>query len=240
MPAPNDYPKSSNDNVYRFHPVWDPLLRGLHWWMAVTLLTQVALGVMIMLVGEEISEAGEETLLTLHTLFGYLFGAGLITRILWLFICTTPTAGGTSTAGLRDMLPISRAKRAEFLSTIRYYLGFLKGDPPLYKAHNAFAGVIYAAFFLIASVQVVTGYLLLSEEAEEHSHDAIELASHYSESILSELHEVGFFLIIGYIVAHLTAVVVHEFVERRGLISSMVNGKKSFTDEEWKKFNDDQ
>ena len=94
MPAPNE--------VYRYHSVWDPLLRGLHWWMVVTLLTQIALGVAIMLFGEELSEAGEETLLTLHTLFGYLFGAGLITRILWLLI-------GTPTARLRDMLPISKA-----------------------------------------------------------------------------------------------------------------------------------
>ena len=161
MPAPNE--------VYRYHSVWDPLLRGLHWWMVVTLLTQIALGVAIMLFGEELSEAGEETLLTLHTLFGYLFGAGLITRILWLLI-------GTPTARLGDMLPISKAKRAEFFSTIRYYLSFLKGEAPLYKAHNAFAGVVYAAFFLIASVQVVTGYLLLGEEAEEHSHGAADAA----------------------------------------------------------------
>ena len=187
MPAPNN----RKDKVYGYHSVWDPLLRGLHWWMVVTLLTQIALGVAIMLFGEELSEAGEETLLTLHTLFGYLFGAGLITRILWLLI-------GTPTARLGDMLPISKAKRAEFFSTIRYYLGFLKGEAPLYKAHNAFAGVVYAAFFLIASVQVVTGQLLLGEEAEEHSHGAVDAASHHSESIFEELHEVGFYIIVSY------------------------------------------
>lgn len=189
--------------------------------MAITLLTQIVLGIALMLIGGELSEATEKTVITLHTTVGYLFAAGLITRILWLFI-------GMPTARLGDMLPISKAKRAEFFSTIRYYLSFLKGDPPLYKAHNAFAGAIYTAFFLIASLQVVTGCLVLSLPEETQGA--------HNESLVQEMHEVGFYLIIGYIIAHVAAVVVHELVERRGLISGMVNGKKSFTDEEWKKF----
>ena len=50
------------DNVYRYHSVWDPLLRGLHWWMVLTLLIQIALGVLIMLAEDDISEASEEKL----------------------------------------------------------------------------------------------------------------------------------------------------------------------------------
>ncbi|HKJ89175.1 MAG TPA: cytochrome b/b6 domain-containing protein, partial [Gammaproteobacteria bacterium] len=51
--------------------VWDPVLRIIHWWMAITVSAQFALGGMIL---------GEDTLALIHSSVGYLFGASLLAR----------------------------------------------------------------------------------------------------------------------------------------------------------------
>lgn len=202
------------DKSYIFRPVWDILLRALHWWNAVTLLVQVTLGAVITSFTKETPETFEETFLTLHTVFGYLFAAGLFTRILWLFV-------GPPSARWQDLLPVTKGQRRVFWETLRFYAGFFKGAPPLYRGHNPFAGVIYAAFFVAAAVQVALGSALLTMTEKERD-----------GSVFLEIHEFFYFFIILYIFAHVFAIVVHELTERKGLISAMVHGEKSFTEEE--------
>ena len=210
-----------SEPCYKPYKVWDPLLRALHWWNAVTLLTQISLGTFIALLPEKIPHEFEESLITTHALVGYLFGAGLFTRVIWLFI-------GPPAARWKDMLPVTKKQRKTFLDTIKFYAGFLKGKAPLYKAHNPVAGIIYALFFIIASVQVVTGALTfnLADELRE-------------KSVFLEFHEVFYLLIVFYIIAHVFAVAVHEIVERHGLISAMFHGNKGFTEEEWESLKED-
>ncbi|MBI5599400.1 MAG: cytochrome b/b6 domain-containing protein [Deltaproteobacteria bacterium] len=207
--------------VYRMHRVWDPLLRALHWWNALTVLALVTLGTAIMFLGEDLPHAMEEGLITLHVLFGYLFAAGLLVRILWLFI-------GPQSAGWKDLLPITAGRRRTVLDTLKFYAGFLRGTPPLYKAHNPFAGMVYAVFFIIAAVQVGAGVVLVNLPDDLRD-----------KSVSLELHEAGYILIMLYIAAHVFAVVVHELTERHGLISAMVNGDKGFTEEEWERLKDE-
>ncbi len=47
-----------------------------------------------------------------------------------------------------------------------------------------------------------------------------------------EVHETVFLLILLYIIAHLVAVFIHEIAEKRGIVSAMIHGKKTFTDDE--------
>ncbi|HKJ70612.1 MAG TPA: cytochrome b/b6 domain-containing protein [Gammaproteobacteria bacterium] len=190
--------------------VWDPVVRVLHWWMAITLLVQIALAIMIM--SEDalgMSEAGEHTLVDVHATFGTLFAIGLLARLVWLF--AAPGSGSW-----RDLLPVTAAQRQTLSATLRHYFGGFRGEGPLYWAHNPLAGLIYAAFFVVAVVQVVTGgsmFLLGDDELGE---------------AWMELHELGFWLIVIYVVAHVVMVAIHELTEGRGLISAMVNGHKLF------------
>ncbi len=199
---------------YILYPVWDPLLRGVHWWNVLTLCGQLVTGAFILYLGEELDHMDHEGLVGIHLVFGYLFAAGLLVRTLWLFT-------GPESARLRDLLPVTRAGRRVLWETVRFYLGLLRGTPPLYRAHNPFAGIVYCIFFLVAWFQVVTGAMTLKLAAALRE-----------DSALLELHEAGFFLIVLFIAAHLAAVFIHELVERRGLVSAMVHGCKIFTDEE--------
>lgn len=202
---------------YHFYPIWDPLLRALHWWNAVMVALQIVTGSIMLIFGEGIPDDMLKSLANIHGVSGYMFAAGLFARILWLFI-------GPATASWRDLLPLTSNQRKTITDTLHYYVSFLRGTPPLYKAHNSFAGIIYFLFFIIAVIQVVTGVIVLNmpEDLRENSP-------------LLDWHEFGYALIILYIIAHVFAVFVHEFVERHNLISSMIHGSKTFTEEEWQK-----
>lgn len=199
--------------LYR-RPVWDPVVRILHWWMAITLLVQFALGGIILAENAlGLSEAGEHGLITVHATFGSAFGAGLLVRILWLFLAP-------GTGSWRDLLPVTAEQRRTLRATAAHYLSGLRGEGPFYRAHNPLAGIAYVGFFLVGACQVTTG-LSLFLLGEEKLGEAWE-----------EVHGIGFWLIVVFVVAHLVMVAVHELTERRGFVSAMIGGSKLFTDEE--------
>lgn len=193
--------------------VWDPVLRALHWWMVVTVLTQFALGSVIL--AEDalgLSESGEEDLLVIHASVGYAFGAGLFARILWALLA--PGSGSW-----RDILPVTAAQWRTLRATARHYLSGFRGEDPFYRAHNPLAGLAYAAFLVIAAMQVITGATMFTAGGDVG--EAWE-----------EVHEVGFWLIVAFVVIHLIMVGIHEVRERHGLVSAMINGRKLFSAEE--------
>ncbi len=56
---------------------------------------------------------------------------------------------------------------------------------------------------------------------------------------LINLHDLGAFIIITFILAHLSALALHDVIERRGLISSMISGYKFFREEDLKELHID-
>jgi len=203
-----------DEKRYGFVEAWDPVVRFLHWYNAVAIAVMIALGLVFMAAGKDLNGATEAKLVSIHASVGFLLGAGVLARIVWLFV-------GTGTARLSDMLPVSAHHRKVFADTIRFYLRGLRGEPPLYLAHNSFAGPVYVGFFILAAVQVVTGSSILVMP-EELRH----------KSLLHGIHETVFLLLLLYIAAHLTAVFMHELAEKRGIVSAMIHGKKTFTDYE--------
>lgn len=207
------------ESAYYFRPVWDILLRILHWWNAVILALQIVTGSVILIFGEDMHTPDnmKAGLVNIHAAFGYLFAAGIFIRIMWLFI-------GPHNASWRDLLPLTANQRKVLMDTLRYYASALHREPPLYAAHNPFAGIIYAVFFVLAAWQILTGSIMLNLPADLRK-----------ESIIMTLHKAGYFFIIFYAAAHVFAVFVHEWAERHGLIAAMVHGGKTFTQEEWQK-----
>jgi len=203
--------------AYYFHPVWDILLRILHWWNALTMLFQITTGSIILILSKTktLQDDASGWLVSVHAVCGYMFAAGILTRILWLFV-------GYPTASWRDILPLTLNQVRILTDTIRYYLSALRKTPPLYLAHNPFAGLVYAAFFVLAAGQTAIGAMLLNLPPEERD-----------KSILLAWHDAGYYFLIMYVAAHVFAVFVHEWAERHGLIAAMIHGNKTFTVEEW-------
>ena len=95
--------KSTTDNRYILHPVWDPLLRALHWWMALAMMAQFTSGATLLALGNDMSDTLMGKIDIIHYVGGYAFAAGLVVRIIWLFV-------GPPTARWRDLLPLTPAQ----------------------------------------------------------------------------------------------------------------------------------
>jgi len=197
---------------YNLVTAWDPVVRFLHWWSLAFMSVQLVTGAVFMIAGRGLNEAVEARLVLIHATSGFLFGGGLFARILWLFV-------GSQSASWRDMLPITSAQWRSIGETIRFYFRGFKGALSPSLSHNAFAGPIYAAFFVIAAVQVASGSVLIG------------LPDKLRDKAFSlELHETGFALILAYVGAHVLAVFIHELTERHGIVAAMIHGRKTFTE----------
>ena len=216
---------------FRPVPVWDGIVRATHWVNAFAVLALLVLGGIIWL--EEplgLAKAARATLRDVHAAIGFAFAASLALRLAYLL----GTRAGP--ASWRDLVPLDAARRAEARATLRYYLGGFRGEPPVYFAHNALAGIAYLGFFVLASVQALSGaamYLLAPGRGAAWAHEGHEApGGAWPPAWLHEPHEAGALLILLFALAHLAMVALHELKEQRGLISGMVSGRKFFRAEE--------
>ncbi|MGZ3763760.1 MAG: cytochrome b/b6 domain-containing protein [Mucilaginibacter sp.] len=76
----------------------------------------------------------------------------------------------------------------------------------------------YALFYVLLMVMAVTGLSLAFED---------NLPVLKSMHFLREIHEFTMYLILGFIVIHLTGVFIGERKQHKGIISDMINGGKS-------------
>jgi cytochrome b len=211
--------------------VWDWQTRVLHWVNALLVMTLV-----LLMVGKEGMEAiGIEKGLRapvkrLHAYVGYVFVFTLTLRVVWGFI-------GNRFARWSDVIPLGKARLHAAWEGARWYLGGFRGKPPSVKGHDPLASIFYTALFAVLVVQASTGILLagiafkLPPAASYfggYGEDALDAV----EDALEGVHELGMAFMLFFIAAHLTGLVVHEVKEKKGLLSSMVHGRKYFPKDE--------
>jgi len=219
---------------YAVH-VWSGLVRLTHWLNAFCILLLLALGSVLFL--RETLAVNEDTislLITIHVIIGFVFAGSLGVRLAYMF------AGPVAASHWSDVIPHTKKQWRLMKDTLLYYLHGFKGECPLYFAHNPFAGLAYTGFFVVATCQVLLGtlmYLWGDGAAVAHAHGslAVEATKHDFPAWLLQLHDAGGIFIALFIVAHLVALFLHDFVEVRGLASSMISGRKFFTEEELKR-----
>lgn len=218
--------------LYKSVKVWDSTLRLTHWWNAIATLLLLVLGSVLYLRDVfKLPAAVKDTLITMHAMIGFALAAGLMIRIIFLF------SGPGQANNWRDVLPHTRAQIELALRTLRYYASGFKGACPLYLAHNPLAGMAYTGFFIFASVQALSGtamYLLGNATTPAYAHEGHFQAppETWPPAWLVLIHDIDALLIALFILAHLAALALHDLVETRGLASSMISGKKFFSQDE--------
>lgn len=210
----NEVKAQQKEADYRLYPVWDPLLRLLHWWIAFTLAAQFTSGAFLLTLGDDMSDKLMAKIDLVHIYSGYALAAGLALRLVWLF-------AGPVEARWRDLLPLTARQRRIWRETLSFYLtGFRRPVSP-YRGHNAFAGPAYLAFYAVVTAQVTLGVILSRMSDDERM-----------DSVLMDWHDWGFYLLLGFAVVHVALVVTHEITGRHNLTSAMLHGRKSFTEAE--------
>ena len=185
--------------------VFDPLLRTLHWTLALSIVALVATSQLA-----EAFEHGpwETTIWNLHILAGYVLGAGLLTRLLWGVV-------GPASARWRDLWHPEVWK-----GLVRLRL------PSAHRAgHDPLASLGYLFAYGVMALMVATGLGLAAGEFNTGPLAAWFGGTGWLEDVLEDPHEAGFALLLGFIGLHLAALVFHQLRGER-VAQSMVTGRQ--------------
>lgn len=195
---------------YSRQRVYDPLLRVLHWTIALSVVALIATSQL----AEAFEHGPEETALwNLHLIAGYSFAAALLARLLWGLV-------GPRSARWRDLW-----HPAAWRNLVRLRL------PATHRAgHDALASLAYLFAYAVMAVMVVTGLGLAAVEFEAGPLAGWLAGANGIEDLLEEPHETGFVLLLGFVGLHLAALVFHQLRGER-VAQSMVTGKQYLTPE---------
>ena len=188
------------------HRVFDPLLRLLHWVIALAIVWLIATSQIANLYEHT---TYEKTLWNLHILGGYVLTTGLLTRLLWGLV-------GPASARWRDLWHPGIWK--DSLRNMRL--------PKTHRAgHDAIASLGYLFAYGVMAFMVVTGLGLAASEFQAGPLASWLGTAEWLEDVLGEPHEFGFVLMLGFIGLHLAALVFHQWRGER-VAQSMVTGKQ--------------
>lgn len=215
--------------------VYEAPLRLWHWVNAAAILVLCVTGYLIgsPLPTMEISEA------THQFLFGYIrfahFAAAMIMtvgffgRIYWAFV-------GNHHAKQMFMLPFWKAEWwAEVWHEVKWY-AFLTNKPKKYVGHNPLAQIAMFLFMTVGmTFMIVTGFALYAEGLGQGSWaDVIfgpVLAAVGNSHILHQLHHLGMWAIVIFMMIHIYAAIREDIMSRQSMVSTMISGTRTFKDD---------
>ena len=186
--------------------VYDPLLRVLHWVIALSIVALIA--------SSQLAEAfehgpWESAIWNLHILAGYGLTVALLTRLLWGFV-------GPASARWPDLWHPATWKAS--LKTLRLPSAHRVGHDPI-------ASLAYLFAYGVMALMVATGLGLAASEFQAGPLAGWLGNVSWLEDVLGEPHEVGFSLMLGFIGLHMAALVYHQIRGER-VAQSMVTGKQ--------------
>ena len=214
--------------------VWEWPVRLYHWVNALCILALVATGLII---GRPISLSvpGSEASFSyffgwvrfIHFVSAFIFFFNFLARIYWGFV-------GNEYARWDNFLPITPKAAArqwrEIVHVIRVDVLHMHESTPYIESvgHNALAGWIYLLSFLAFLFQAVTGFGMYAamSEAWLPSLFAWIVPLMGGDFAVRNWHHLMMWFFIIFTMVHVYLVFYHDYVEGRGVLSSMAGGWK--------------
>lgn len=191
--------------TYKQQKVYDPVLRFIHFWNGLTILF---LFITIWLSDLFNKGASEDALWQLHIYLGYALIVGVVARLTWGFV-------GPHHARFSDMWhPVV------WWNAVRNFN--LKATPRF--GHNTLASGAYMLVYLLLIVMAVTGLGLAAVEHSTGPFDAWFGDMAWLKDTFEEPHELIYYLLMGFVVVHIAALIWHEKKDKAPLAQSMVSG----------------
>jgi Ni/Fe-hydrogenase 1 B-type cytochrome subunit len=208
--------------------VWQLAVRFFHW---INALCIVVLGVTGYLIGNPIAfQSSSEpwsgywfgTVRFVHFSVAYLLIFNFLFRIYWGFV-------GNRYATWRNFIPLRAEQWKEIMRVLRVDIMLGKVERPLESVgHNALAGLIYFLSFLVFLAQVATGLALYSAMSKSGMGllFAWVIPLFGSDLAVRQWHHMLMWFFPAFVMVHVYLVAYHDYVEGRGVTSSMVGGWK--------------
>lgn len=211
--------------------VWELPVRIFHWLNVLALIVLTVTGFLIADPPAVLSNAEATDLHTfgliryLHFIAAYVFFFVMILRIYWAFV-------GNKYASWRAFWPFSR-------KTWRHFKHVLKIDILLMNekaedlskisiGHNSVAKLSYIMMFLLALVQIFTGFALYSDMSTWWLPKLFTWVTPIfgGDILLRTTHHITMWAFIFFTMVHVYLVFYHDWLEGRGEVSSMFGGYK--------------
>jgi len=216
--------------------VWELPVRVFHWVNVLCLIVLAATGFIIadppaIMSGSEASgQYWFGTVRFIHFGTAYVFFFNMILRVYWSFV-------GNQFSSWRSFLPFSRKMRQNIAHVLKIDL-LLQNEKihdirNISVGHNAVAGISYVVLFLIALVQVFTGFGLYAPMSGWWLPKLFDwvVPLFGGDFIVRTIHHAATWLFILFTLVHVYLVFYHDWLEGRGEVSSMFGGYKFVCEE---------
>lgn len=215
-----------NASIRRVY-VWQLPVRFYHWLNALAVTVLVITGYII---GKPVAviDAGEAFLgywfgmvRFIHFLAAFLFFFNFLFRIYWGFV-------GNTFARWQNFLPFRKDQLREAVDVLKVDVLQARGKPIESIGHNSLAGFTYFLTFLAFLFQCTTGfgmYAAMSDATLPHLFAWI-VPLMGGDFAVRQWHHMMMWSFIIFSMIHVYLVFYHDYVEGRGVISSMAGGWK--------------
>ncbi|MDD8018381.1 MAG: Ni/Fe-hydrogenase, b-type cytochrome subunit [Bacteroidota bacterium] len=207
--------------------VWQLPVRMYHWVNALSVLLLASTGYLI---GHPFAvQSGTEaynnywfgTVRFIHFVSAFFFFFNFLFRLYWGFV-------GNKFARWRNFIPHRKEQFAEMNEVLKVDILQAKIKPLESIGHNSLAGATYFLTFLAFLFQSITGfgmYAAMSNATLPHLFSWIVPMMGGDFAVRQWHHMMMWFFII-FAMIHIYLVFYHDYVEGRGIISSMAGGWK--------------
>jgi len=207
--------------------VWELPVRVYHWINAVCVLVLVATGLLIgnPLLPRVSQEASFSytfgSVRFVHFVAAFVFFFNFVFRIYWGFV-------GNRYAHWRNFIPHRRQQFQEVAEVLKVDILQATSKPLHSVGHNSLAGFSYFVLFLAFLFQCLTGFGMYAAMSDAWLPGLFAWFVPLSggDFAVRQWHHLTMWFFVIFSLVHVYLVFYHDYVERRGVMSSMAGGWK--------------
>ena len=207
--------------------VWQMPVRFYHW---INALCIVALCLTGYLIGNPLSAGGHleasqsfmfGTVRFIHFLFAFIFFFNFLYRLYWGFV-------GNKYAKWNNFIPLKKRQWREIMCVIQVDILQVKRKNIESVGHNSLASFSYFITFLIFLLQSLTGFGMYAAMSDSWFPKLFAwIVPLFGGDLMTrQIHHVLMWGFIIFAIIHVYLVFYHDYIERRGVTSSMIGGWK--------------
>lgn len=216
--------------------VWELPVRIFHWLNVLALLVLVITGFLIANPPALLSSAEATNLHSfgivrfLHFTAAYLFFFVMILRVYWAF-------AGNRFASWKAFWPFTKKNWNNFWHVMKIDIMLMnEKEEDVTKisiGHNSVATLSYIFMFVLAIVQIITGFALYGDMASWWLPKMFTwvIPLFGGDFLVRSIHHAAMWLFIFFAMVHVYLVFYHDWLEGRGEVSSMFGGYKFVSEE---------
>lgn len=212
--------------------VWEVPVRFFHWINAACILVLCLTGYVIgdppaIMSGQEAYHSfwfGKVRFV--HMAAGYIFTFNILFRIYWSIV-------GNKFANWRNFIPMTKAQWVEVIDVIKVDMLQVVEKPIKAVGHNAMANITYLVLFAVSFFQLATGFSLMAPTSEFFIPDMFAWVIPFlgNDMTVRFYHHAAMWFFILFTLVHVYLVFYHDYIEGKGVLSSIVGGWKFVEDD---------